>query len=378
MRKIKILEAIRQGQVGGGETHVLELVSNLDKTVFEPVVLSFTPGSMVDELERRGIKTKVINTEKAFNYQVWKKVRDFIWDEQIDLVHAHGTRANSNVFWAAKNLNLPLIYTVHGWSFHIDQKYPVRKIREWSESFLTSMANRTICVSESNQQDGIKRFNMQRSSVIYNAVNLGKFNTEIPFKNIRQELGIAPDKTVIGYIVRITGQKDPFTMLRAMKIVADSSSNVVLLMVGDGNLKEGAIKLAHELKIQDKVVFQPFRSDIPDVLNAIDIYCLPSLWEGFPIGILEAMAMNKAIIASPVDGTRELLRHRETGLLVEHRNPEKLAESILLLVNNPLLAKQLTYEANCFVNSNFGIRRLVDEVESIYIDIIDNGERFNG
>ncbi|MBI9067951.1 MAG: glycosyltransferase family 4 protein [Salinivirgaceae bacterium] len=366
MKKIKILEAIRQGQIGGGETHVLELCTYLDKSRFEPVVLSFTDGPMVDELKRRGIKTKVIYTEKAFDYKVWKQVRDFIQEEQIDIVHAHGTRANSNVFWATKKLKLPLIYTVHGWSFHLDQKFFVRKMRELSEKFLTNKATKTICVSKSNEQDGINRFNMKRSSVIYNAVNIEKFNPANTYNNIRQELGISPDKTVIGYIVRITAQKDPFTMLRAMKKVAANSANTVLLMVGDGDLKEKAIQLANELQIQDQVIFQPFRTDIPDILNAIDIYALPSLWEGFPIGIIEAMAMEKCIIASPVDGTKELVEDGVTGFLVEHGNPDKLADAIQLVNNDINLRNMLAKNAYQYVTRNFGMEKLARQVEQIY------------
>jgi len=366
MKKIKILEAIRQGKVGGGESHVLELVTNLDKSKFEPIVLSFTPGPMVDELRRRGIKTKVIYTERGFDFRVWKEVHDFIKSEKIDIIHAHGTRANSNVFRAAKKMHLPLIYTVHGWSFHLDQKYVVRKIREISESFLTSVADKTICVSKSNEIDGIERFDMKRSSVIYNAVDLKKFNKTNKFRDIRKELGIPEDKTVIGYIVRITHQKDPFTMLRAMKILLRKTDNALLLMVGDGDLKEATMKLAHDLGIENNIIFQPFRSDIPDILNAIDIYCLPSLWEGFPIGILEAMAMNKPVVASPVDGTLELITHRKTGLLSDMGNAELLAQNLFHMLTDNHMRAQIAASALRFVEENFGIDKLVDRVEKLY------------
>jgi len=366
MKKIKILETIRQGKIGGGETHVLELTSNLDLSKFEPVVLSFTDGPMVDELKRLGIKTKVIYTEKAFNLNIWKQVFQFMKEEQIDMVHAHGTRANSNVFWAAKKMNIPLIYTVHGWSFHIDQKWPIRKLREFSERILTRNADHTICVSKSNERDGKERFNMKNSSVIYNAVNFTKFDKNSPFKNLREELGIPSDKTVIGYIVRITKQKDPFTMLRAMKQVSEQSKNIVLLMVGDGDLKDQAITLSKELGIHDQVIFLPFRTDIPNVLNAIDIYCLPSLWEGFPIGILEAMAMGKPIVASPVDGTSEMVENGITGILVEQQKPKELADALLYLHQNPEIRAKLAENALLFVKSKFGIKQMVRQVEEVY------------
>ncbi len=365
-KKIKILEAIRQGKVGGGETHVLELCSNLDKTKYEPMVLSFTAGPMIDELKKRGIRTKVIYTEKGFSVAVWKQVLEFIRAEKFDIIHAHGTRAMSNVFWAAKKAKLPLLYTVHGWSFHPDQKWWIRQMRERSEQFLTHQADTTICVSKSNQTDGIERFKMQRSIVIYNAVDLQKFNPYRKIKNIRQELGIDSKTTLIAYIARITTQKDPFTMLQAMKIVAESNQDIKLLMVGDGDLKEQTLKLANDLGLQNDIIFQSFRSDIPDVLHAADIYCLPSLWEGFPIGILEAMAMKKCVVASPVDGTKELLNDGITGLMVQNGEADKLAQTLLLLHHDPALRNNLAQHAYDFVINNFHIQRLIDELEVVY------------
>jgi glycosyltransferase involved in cell wall biosynthesis len=369
MKKIKILESIREGNVGGGETHVLDLCTNLDKERFEPIVLSFTAGPMIDKLKERNIKTKVIHTQRAFDWSVWNEVKTFIQDEKIDIIHAHGTRANSNLFWAAKKLKLPLIYTVHGWSFHIDQNYYVRRIREFSEKFLTAKSDKVICVSKSNEQDGINLFNMKRSTTIHNAINLEKFNSDNKFSDIRKDLGIFPDKTVVGYIVRITEQKDPFTIIRAMKTVISKTDKIVLLMVGDGNLKAAAMELAAELKIENNIIFQPFRSDIPDVLNAIDIYCLPSLWEGFSIGILEAMAMNKAVIASPVDGTQEMIIDGKTGLLIPHGDPTALADAIFKLNDNIELRHGLANNANLFAQ-NFGIDKLVYEVEKEYANIV--------
>lgn len=370
-KKIKVLEAIRQGKVGGGESHVLELVSHMDREKYEPLVLSFTNGPMVEELEKRGVSTRVLYSERAFDIRVWRYVLELIREEKIDIIHAHGTRAMSNLFWAARKAGLPLIYTVHGWSFHLDQKIIKRKLRELGERFLTRMAGLTICVSEDNRQTGISRVNLKRSTVIYNAINLEKFNPERnDLKNVRAELGIPKEKTVIGYIVRMTVQKDPFTMLKAMKYIRDETDDVILLMVGDGNLKEKAIKMASELKLNSEVIFQPFRLDIPDVLEAIDIYCLPSLWEGFPIATLEAMAMKRAVIVSPVDGSREMIKEGQTGLQIPFREPEKLARALLKLHENKHLREKLAKNGHDYVHANFGIQDQARKIEKIYTEML--------
>ena len=115
------MEVIRQGQIGGGEAHLLDLAYFLDKERFEPVGLAFTSGEMVDRLERMGIKCHVIPTLKAFDWHVQQQVIDLLRREKIQIVHAHGSRAASNMLWPARHLKLPFVYTVHGSGFHDDQ-----------------------------------------------------------------------------------------------------------------------------------------------------------------------------------------------------------------------------------------------------------------
>src|ERR1700750_56071 len=131
--KIKVLECIRQGQIGGGESHLLSLVENLDKSQFEPLVLSFTDGPMVDRLKQMQVPVYIIPTTRPFDVGKWKLVKKFIKDQNVQLVHAHGTRANSNVLWASRRLGIPVVYTVHGWSFHPDQNPLVRRMRIMGE-----------------------------------------------------------------------------------------------------------------------------------------------------------------------------------------------------------------------------------------------------
>lgn len=370
MKRIKILHAIRQGKIGGGESHVLDLVGNLNTSKYESVVLSFTDGPMIEALKRKGVKHHVIHTEKPFHFGIWDQVKQLMANEKIDLVHAHGTRALSNTFKSAKDLNIPLIYTVHGWSFHQDQSFVVRYLREKMEHFLTNHCDKTICVSQSNQQDGIDRFNLKRSEVIYNAIDGHVFNPELNYRNIRQELGIKESAFVIGYIVRFTNQKDPMTMLNGFKLLLEKNPNVHLLMVGEGELKEKAINKVTQLGLQNHVTFQPFRTDVPALLKAIDLYCLPSLWEGFPIGILEAMAMKVPVIATPVDGTRELIRQNITGEFIEEKNPEDLAKVVEQLIAKPERISSLIDNAQRFVKENCTIQKQIEKIDRLYTSFV--------
>jgi glycosyltransferase involved in cell wall biosynthesis len=365
-RKLRILETIRQGTIGGGETHVLDLVQALDKELYEPIVLSFTPGPMVDRLKAMGVKTYVIPTEKPFNFFKWGQVKQLLKDEKIDIVHAHGTRAGSNTFWAAKSLKLPIIYTVHGWSFHVDQKPLVLKTRQLGEKLLLNQADVTVCVSESNRQDGLAFDPMKRAVVIKNGVNLKKYNPDLAFKDIRAELGFGPERVLIGCIARITGQKDPLTFVRAAAAVPKDLP-ATFLLVGNGDLKESAVQLAKELGLtSERMVFLEARQDIPDFLRALNIYCLPSLWEGLSIGLLEAMAMGKAVVATAIDGTKEVVQDGVNGLFIPPKSPEKLAETLTRLITDAPLRLRLGAAARQTVHSEFNAETMTRQVEQLY------------
>lgn len=364
--KIKVLQAIRQGKIGGGETHVLDLVATLDRTKYDPVVLSFTDGPMITALEQLDIPVHVIASEKAFDLAVWKKVKQFIIDKQIDLVHMHGTRAGTNILWPARRLKLPVIYTVHGWSFHEGLNPLMKKARITAEKFITGRTKANICVSESNRQTGISAFGGFDAVVIRNGVNLRKFDRSKAFDSVRRAYGIPDSRVVIGYIARMTLQKAPLNMIRALAMAAKDAPELTLLMIGDGELKADAAALAKDLGVEDRVIFDKFRQDVPAVLQSVDIYCLPSLWEGFPIGVLEAMAMGKAVVASDVDGTREAVKHEENGVLVTANDIPALSAALVRLAKNPSLRQQLGNNANATVRENFSVDKMTRQIEDVY------------
>ena len=107
---IRVLEVIRQGQSGGGESHLLDLISYLDRSRIEPVCLSFTDGEMVNRLTKMGVVCHIIETEKPFDLHVQRQIKQLIIDNHIDIVHAHGSRAASNVLWPARSLLLYILY----------------------------------------------------------------------------------------------------------------------------------------------------------------------------------------------------------------------------------------------------------------------------
>ncbi len=369
--KIKVLQCIRQGQIGGGESHLLSLIENLDQTLYEPLVLSFTDGPMIDRLKEMDIKTQVIHTEKPFDFRVWKQVRNLLERENIALIHCHGTRAVSNIFRAAKLLNIPFIYSIHGWSFHDDQNPLVKRIRIISENFLISRSTLNIAVSESNRLTGKNNLQNFEAVVINNGINQQKFDSSRAFKNIRDEINVSPSAIVIIFIARFTSHKQPLSLIRSFVEAVKIKPSLQLLMVGEGDEKNEALEMVTKFNVASNVHFLPFRQDVPDLLAAADIFVLPSLWEGLPIGLLEAMSMGKAVIATNVDGTKEIIRNNQNGILIETKDLTKnLTNAILYLADNENVRQQFSANAKKTVKENFNAASMTRKIESVYENIL--------
>lgn len=366
MSRVKVLEVIRQGQIGGGESHLLDLVYFLDKQVIEPVCLSFTDGEMIRRLNQMGVRCHVLDTQKPFDIKVQKQVMQLILDESIQIVHAHGSRAASNVLYPAKKLHIPLIYTVHGWSFHDDQPYLVKELRGLSEKLICHYADQVICVSQSNLDTGKAVFGLKSAIVIENGVNLERFNPDAKFKDLRSEFGFSPSDFVVGFIARCTKQKNPLVFLESVKIAHLNNPDIKALFVGEGEMDVEVDAFIEHNKMYDYVFRSKFRTDVPDLLNCIDVYCLPSLWEGLSIALLEAMAMRKAIIATPTDGTKELIAHEQNGLIVPFDNSGDIVESIERLYNNRQLMQICAESACLLVAKRFNARRVAETVMQLY------------
>ena len=370
MTKVKVLEVIRQGQIGGGESHLLDLITFLDKERFEPVCLSFTSGEMINRLESMGIPCYVIDTLKPFDMKIQHQIMDLMRREQIKIVHAHGSRAASNMIWPVRKLCIPLIYTVHGWSFHDDQNRLVRSLRQWSEKLICSLANRVICVSQSNADTGRERFGLNNDVVIENGINLVKFNPEGQFNNLRDVFGFSSDDFVAGFIARCTKQKAPLDFLEAVRLAHENNPKVKGLFVGEGDMDTEVDDFIAGHQMSDYVYRSKFRTDVPDLLNCIDVYCLPSLWEGLSIALLEAMAMGKAIVATPTDGTKEIIIHEDDGLLIPFSQPRALGDALLRFYGDRDFLKQCGNRARQLVAERFNAKRVSDVVSEIYQQVM--------
>ena len=369
MRSIKVLEVIRQGQIGGGESHLIDLISGFGPEV-SPVVLAFTPGHMIDYLRQTGVKCYVLETKYPFDIRVIRALKEILQKEKIDIIHSHGSRAASNMLLIARLMNIPMVYTVHGWSFHQDQSELSKTLRIFTEKLICLLSRKIICVSESNRITGVKAFGLKNAIVIENGISFTKFNPDNSYSNIREEFGILPGDFVVGFIGRITIQKDPMTIVKAVEKAHAADPGIKALIIGDGDLKESVLQYIESQGLTEVVYTDGFRKDIPDLLNSMDLFCQPSLWEGLSISLLEAMAMKKALVVTPTDGTSEIIQDGINGSIAAFGDVEGISDTILNYCRNREKAALHGENAYELVKSRFDSKKVSEGVTRIYSAII--------
>jgi len=202
---------------------------------------------------------------------------------------------------------------------------------------------------------------------IYNGIEVERYSPALGDRDrIRTELGIDQDTVLIGAVGRLVWQKGFEFLIKSMPMVIKACPNSKVLIIGDGPLKTQLMVISEKLKVKDKIIFAGFRSDIREILSAIDIIAIPSLLEGFPMIILEAMAMAKPIIATRIDGITEQITDGETGLLVSSWDANGLAKAIIRLINDHNLAVRLGLKGRERVEKDFSVEKMIAETEKIY------------
>ncbi|MBN8674052.1 MAG: glycosyltransferase family 4 protein [Chitinophagales bacterium] len=371
MDKIKVLEVIQQGEIGGGESHLLTLLSKLDRNRFEPIVIALSDGEMINRLNVMGIKNYVVNSRLPFNFLVWKKMRKILDENSIDIIHTHGARALSNIIYPASMLKIPVVHTVHGWSFHDYLPAWKRKLRIKGEKFLTGKTNMNIVVSESNRKIGIKELGDFSCRVVNNGVDLAIYNRHAKGMSIRKEFNIPEKALLVSFVARFIHDKNPLPLIRAFKRAQQNHPDMYMLMVGNGPARAEAMKLAGELAISSHVLFPGFRSDVPAILAASDVFCLPSIKEGLPVSLIEAMAMGNAVIATAVQGCTDVVTDGSDGLLVEMKGLESgLSSALQRFADEPEFLQQMADAGRKTVEKRFDAIMMTHQIENIYLELI--------
>lgn len=361
---VKILQVIRQGSFGGGETYLNTLIHQLNASEHESIVVAFTDGEMIKRLKSSGYKTYVINYKGFFHLGLVSKIYQILKKEEIELVHAHGTKACLNALCAALIAGVKVVYTVHGWSFHEGQSNYYFRARKFVERWLVKNVNKTIVVSNSNLNDA-NGFEGD-FTVIQNGIDTQRFNPDNVVGVNRGHYQLHNSDFIIASIARLTHQKGPLVLIQAFAEVVKQIPNAKLLFVGGGELEEAAKAQVIALKLEGKVRFADFSGSVAEIYKSIDLFVLPSLWEGFSLSLLEALAMECPVICSDYPSNTEIVKHQETGLVFPVSNAKVLAQEIIWAFNNSESIAQYVQKAAKIVRTNYDFSRVLLDNQMVY------------
>jgi len=233
--------------------------------------------------------------------------------------------------------------------------------------FVSKEAKQTFCVPLPDH----------KARVIYDAIEIPTADMSVSNAAVRQELGIPAGCTVVGMVARVNPQKDYRTLASAAVDVLRSHPNTRFLIVGDNSLVDlnrqhygEVLQMLTELGIADKFIFTGHRNDVNGLIAAMDICMLCTHREGFPLSILESMAMRKPVVATAVGGIPEIVDSGVTGYLHQHGNSEELAAALKRLIEDPGKISQIGQTAREHVRLNYSRQKFVEEISKAYSDVM--------
>lgn len=365
MPKINVMQVIHDLNFGGMQRVVADLCLHVDPSRYRMCVCCLEElGPNAEELTKKGIPVFLVKKNAGLDYLLPIRLRRLFIDQTIQIVHTHGINPFFYGALGSKLARVPVtIQTDHARGI-----FPVSKKEMVSERILSWFVDCIVAVSDGVKDDlvNFENINPKKIHVIYNGIDASKYRITIDQWKKREELGITNSDIIIGVGVRLSEQKGISYLIEALKILDAFIPKVKLLIVGDGELREDLEKLSAECGIADKVIFTGFRSDIHELLQIIDVYALPSLWEGHPLVLLEAMAAGKPIVATDVSGNRETVDHGRTGLLVPPKRPKELANSLKELLNNEELRNQMGQMSYKTFKDKFTLEKTIKEYQHLY------------
>ncbi len=370
MKKIKVLQLVEDLKVGGAEKVIADINQDLDRGKFETQIWCIARGgSIADELQEKGAAVKILGISSYFNPVNILKLTTLLKKENPDIVHTHGYFASVIGRIAAKYARVPVIFN------HVHSTYwDYKKRNLFIEKLLSKHTQTIICCSEAVRDfvTNNEKIDLSKTVVIYNGVDEERFSHFNNVSAAKMELGIEPDDPVIGTVSSLTPHKGHKYVLLAARKILETFSSTKFLFVGDGGLKEKLEDQANNLKISSNVIFTGTRKNIPELLNLMDIFVLPSSSrEGLGISIIEAMAVEKPVVATDIGGIPEVVDNGKTGILIPPQNAEAIAKAVIELLFHPGKAKEMGRLGRLRIIDKFTTKRMISDIENLYRNLFN-------
>ena len=374
-RPIHVLQVTSGAIWGGGERHVASLLEGFRNRAVRLSLAVFSDGRLAREARELGVSVHFL--PKRFRGDpgpLWGLVR-VIRQQRVDIVHTHMTSGNIYGRIAARlALGRRLISTLH----YVDREAlpflpPVLQHLFFDGDIrMAGMCDRIIATSEHLRRTLVEGGMSERKVVtILNGVNLDSIGTdERAADGLRQGLGLARGTPVVGIIGRLVPVKNHELFLRTAREVLDRGVRARFVVVGDGPLRESLRALAHDLGLDDHVVFAGFRADVMTLLSILDLCVLSSNSETSAYGVSEPMAMGRPVVATAVGGVPELIDHGIDGWLCPPGDAAALADAVCTLLADPAAAARLGERAARKVRERLSLGGMMDQVEEVYRQLL--------
>jgi glycosyltransferase involved in cell wall biosynthesis len=308
--------------------------------------------------------------------------------EAVGVIHGHGYKSNIYGQLSSVGQNIGRIATCHNWLGDDAKMRLYARLDGW----LVRRFDRVIGVSESVVEE-ILRQGVERGKVlrIENGIDLARYGngTGVGGEGLKREFGIDPGWKVIGTVGRLSEEKGHRCFLEAAERVLESYGKLVFLIVGDGPLRRPLEERASRIGRRGsgekglgnaRFIFTGIRHDMPAVYSAMDMFVLPSLTEGLPMALLEAMASGRPAVATRVGAVPTVIQDGYTGLLVEVEEVGELAEAMVRLLRNREEAREFAERAQRGIEERFSSKTMVDKYIGVYEDVLTHrqGRAYHG
>jgi glycosyltransferase involved in cell wall biosynthesis len=365
-RRLRVLQITDNLGTGGLEQVAVTLCRNMDRSLFEPAALCIRfVGELASRLAEVDVPVyQLPQVPGKANYLAFRSIARMLRQLEIDVVHTHnsGPLLDGGLGALAAGVKT-LIHTDHARDFPDKLRYMLM------EHALSHFAYRVVGVSEHTVSNlrRYERISPRKLAMIPNGIELGAYSMPIDRAEKRRALGLPETGPIVGVTSRLAEPKGVTYLLKALPQLFARFDDLSVVIAGTGKLLDGLKAEARELGVAERVWFLGLRMDVPELLQLFDVYVLPSISEGLPMAVLEAMAAGRAIVATDVGGVGTVIRSAETGLLVAPRAPAALSDAITRLLVDDALRFRLGEAARRAVRARFSAAAMTRQYEQLYL-----------
>lgn len=361
---------------GGAGLQALRGACALDPDSFEVTLITGRGDHLLAAAGHASVRTML---EPALRHaldplrdsQAVRRLTSLFLENRFDVVHTHGAKAGAVGRVAARRAGVPrIVHTYHGFPFHEFQSVLRRSAYVAIERRLGRVTDLVLCTGTAVAAEAVRRGLAAPGRV--HAIGVAVPGAEektapdrgnpLARARARLALGLPPDATVVGAVGRLTYQKAPEDFIDALRRLGPGVTGV---WIGDGELAGRVTRLAREVP-GGNVLLPGERHDVPDLLPALDVFALPSRYEGLPTVVVEAMLAGVPVVATDVNATTDLVIPGETGLLVPPRRPDLLAGAVRQLLDSPAEAARMAAAARDRIGARYGVAALRDALVAAY------------